>query len=439
MSDDLESEYHNGDENGNLQSRVERALASGDIGILWAGDSARLPPGEQRRKLEALFAQKWREGAERRKAEKAAREAAEREERERRVRAPVVEVEPGRYARSLVDVMTHEPEPVSYLDSTGVLEVGARIVLYGEKSVGKTYLALRLALDAAIRGSFVAFIAAERIDRIPERIKAVWQGLGQPKMPRGMAHRFLWYPGRRWDAEGLSRIVEKFSDEVEHRNADPARALLVTDPLARCCAARVRDDDSLDEWLDGFADWEGTTLTPHHPTKGGDDVRGSGALLNWADVVYRLDAVRNVRRLTCEKNRDGTKAAPRFLRMEIAEDRTAATFAFDVEPPKGRTATARADEGDVRRASTAPARTVEDDVLGLLAAAGIAGLEKEEIRNKRPNLGGRLSQVLARLEESKLVFSRSTGRTWHGKPVLRYFAITPETVAMGRNGAGLRV
>ncbi len=219
---------------------------------------------------------------------------------------------------SAVDVK--DLPPPSYLIDP-ILPAGGLAVLFGRSSIGKTFVALDMALCVAtgtdwldgypVKKGTAVYVMAEGTGGLGRRIRA-WE----------IAHSIAINADARFVPEPVQlkdpQEVKKFIALLKQLPGDPAPVLVVIDTLARCFLGG-EENSAKDMGLfiaGGDAIRKATSATVlviHHPGRKEDHERGSTALRGAADVVMVTEPhpMTNGRWLKCEKPpRDGEPFAP---------------------------------------------------------------------------------------------------------------------------------
>jgi RecA/RadA recombinase len=205
----------------------------------------------------------------------------------------------------------------------GVLPANALGVLYGAPGVGKTFVALSMALSIAAGHSWcgkptksgsVLYVAAEGLFGLRLRVQAY-------QRRHEIRAEHVRYLG---DAFDLRRAVdiEKLTLTLQAANLRPD--LIVLDTLARLIPGAEENSSkdmgeairAIDSLRRAFG---ATVLLIHHTGKNGELERGSGALRGAADVMIKCSASgeRNLVPIKCEK----MKEAEPFPSATIALER----------------------------------------------------------------------------------------------------------------------
>ena len=213
--------------------------------------------------------------------------------------------------------------PVAWLIDR-VLVAFAFVVLYGPSGVGKSFLALDLALTVAsgapwldgspTTGGWVLYIAAEGAAGLTRRIDSWCQERGLPE-----PERIRWMPDavNLLDAATVAHAVERINEMPE------PPALLVIDTMAR---SMVDGDENSARDVGRFvaavdqlraAANNATALVIHHTGKKGDDERGSSSLRGASDQMMLMADTGNGLRLEHRKLKDFD--APKPIDMHLAE------------------------------------------------------------------------------------------------------------------------
>jgi hypothetical protein len=195
----------------------------------------------------------------------------------------------------------------------GVLPKGGLCLLFGATNVGKTFLALNWALERALAGDLVVYIAGEGKPGIPSRVRA-WlteRGLQDSSLENFLVHDG---PVDMLSEKAVKAFIEGLGDRIP--------ALIVLDTLARCFGGWdenlakdmgrfILNCDKMREAFSGS-----TVLVLHHTGK--DErkgARGSSALNAAADCVIELKEDGASLTLQCEKMKDAERFTSRTLQL----------------------------------------------------------------------------------------------------------------------------
>ena len=205
------------------------------------------------------------------------------------------------------------PPPEWLID--GILPKAGFSVLFGPPNVGKTFLALDLALQRAIAGDLVIYVAGEGKPGIASRVSAWLTEYGHAD---NALENFRVHDG---PVEMLAeKAVKDFIADLRGLERPPA--MIVLDTLARCFGA---GDENSAQHMGSFIKqcdllrdaWPGCSVLVLHHT-GKDErkgARGSSALLGAADCVMELSGSRDLLTLQCEKMKDAERFKPQTLEL----------------------------------------------------------------------------------------------------------------------------
>ena len=225
--------------------------------------------------------------------------------------------------RSYADIVGNPLPPVEY-DVEPLIVCGARVLIYAEPGVGKTWLGLDLALSLAAGRKWMGQFAVPS----PRRVLYLDEEMGQHSLERrihrlgngteiadNVPFRALSRPGLTFTTEGVSHLLSAFATE----SFDPQ--VVVVDSLRRVLVGSENDAEAV------AAFWritkrlyeERTFVIIHHMKKpnpqGANDSRyrasGSTDLLAGPDAAFAITLARGDAMLVeCVKNRHGVEPDP---------------------------------------------------------------------------------------------------------------------------------
>ncbi|SEN57733.1 AAA domain-containing protein [Pseudorhodobacter antarcticus] len=214
----------------------------------------------------------------------------------------------------------------------GLLDRGGFSVIYGESNVGKTFLALDLALHVAadtawhqsrVCGGAVIYVAGEGGAGIKNRIAAI--GLKVPELAARAEGRFTLLPTNLdlCTGDDAAALIAALSQ------TDVAPALIVIDTLARSMGAgdenTAKDMGLLVQSVDAIREATGAHVAIiHHSGKdAAKGARGSGSLRAAVDTEIELTRNRDTIIATTKKQRDmicGAKFAYSLSSVDLGTD-----------------------------------------------------------------------------------------------------------------------
>jgi len=198
----------------------------------------------------------------------------------------------------------------------GILPVRGLAVLSGGEGLGKTFIALDLALTVASGGRFAGhptlgrsalYVAAEGVDTLPQRLEA-WSLAHSGTRPSGFFA--LPHAVDLRDPASVNGVIREALALPE-----PVR-LVVIDTLSRCMPGAdensSKDMSAAVAGLDSIRERTGATvLVLHHPLKSDRSAyRGHGSLAGAADTMLSLTDSKSRLTLACVKQKAAAKFAP---------------------------------------------------------------------------------------------------------------------------------
>lgn len=256
--------------------------------------------------------------------------------------------------RALVPLDQIEPELHREYLVKGWLDPGAFSVMYGESNVGKTFLALDLAVHIAAGEPWhgkrvseprpVVYVASEGGRGVVNRLDAIWREKGH--LARAAARNFFLLPVTvdlhgRADVPALVEMVQGMEEKP---------AFIVIDTLARSMGS---GDENTPGDMGRYIDSVGTlsratgahVMVIHHSgkdkTKG---ARGHNSLKGSVDTEIALEAEGEIITATAEKQRDmpkGKTFAYRLKGVHLGDDQDGDPITSCVVEPAEATETKR--------------------------------------------------------------------------------------------------
>jgi AAA domain-containing protein/IclR-like helix-turn-helix domain-containing protein len=211
------------------------------------------------------------------------------------------------------------PDPVWLIED--VLPAQSLAVLYGAPGVGKTFLALDMALSIASARKWagrettpgaVVYIVAEGVAGLSKRLKAWCVAREVSEVPR-----VYLVP----DAPQLAQRadVEQLVKDLRAQIPEPI-SLVIIDTMARCFVGgdenSAKDVGELISGADRLRkQLDCAVLLVHHTTKKGDSERGSSALRGAPETMISIQSASGTVTVTCEKQKDAEPFNPIPLRL----------------------------------------------------------------------------------------------------------------------------
>lgn len=216
------------------------------------------------------------------------------------------------------------PEPEWLVEH--IIPATSLTVLYGAPGVGKTFVALDMALSIASAGKWaghettpgaVVYVVAEGVAGLSKRLKAwcVAREVGEvsriymvsdaPQLPK---------------SEDVKQLIKDLKAQIP----EPV-SLVIIDTLARCFVDgeenSAKDVGNLIAGADRLRkELDCAVLLVHHTTKKGDTERGSSALRGAPETMISIEAESGVVTVSCEKQKDAAAfESIRFRLCPIAD------------------------------------------------------------------------------------------------------------------------
>lgn len=249
------------------------------------------------------------------------------------------------YKRRLLtlDDLRSIPEPTWAVD--GIIPASVLAILFGPSGVGKSFIALDIALCIAagarwmgrdVAQGSVLYIAAEGRRGIPKRVEA-WH-VSRTECDASSI-RFLDEPVNMLDEREVTALLA----DIAEMPTPPT--MVVVDTLARCFGPfdenSTKDMGVFVAGSDRVRRATGATvLVVHHTGWNGDRERGNSALRAGSDTMIAVTAEDTVIKMRCEKQKDAEEFAPIYaVRTQAADSCFIAPMAMAVDSgltPKAR-------------------------------------------------------------------------------------------------------
>ena len=241
------------------------------------------------------------------------------------------------YKRKLLTLEDLRNLPDTTWAIDGIIPAGVLAILFGPSGVGKSFVALDMALCTAARARWmgrdvaqgsVLYIAAEGRRGIPKRVEA-WH-VSRTDCDASSI-RFLDEPVNMLD----EREVDSLLADIAEMDTPPT--LVVVDTLARCFGPfdenSTRDMGVFVAGCDRVRRATGATvLVVHHTGWNGDRERGNSALRAGADTMIAVTADDNVMKLACVKQKDAEEFTPIYgVRTQAADSCFIAPMSMSVD------------------------------------------------------------------------------------------------------------
>jgi AAA domain len=251
--------------------------------------------------------------------------------------------------RSYADIVSNPLPPVEY-DVEPLIARGARVLIYAEPGVGKTWLALDLALSLAAGRKWIGQFAVpssrsvlyldEEMGQRPLERRIFRLGAGA-EITDTVPFRALSHPGLMFTQANVSVLVSAFATE----RFDPQ--VVIVDSLRRVLVGSENEAEAV------AAFWRTTTrlykartlIIIHHMKKpnphGANDSRyrasGSTDLLAVPDVAFAITRAQGDAMLVeCVKNRHGVEPEPFLVSLCDETDSGPIVLRYDGSPADAR-------------------------------------------------------------------------------------------------------
>lgn len=285
-----------------------------------------------------------------------------------------------------------ESAPIEQLVSNPFgIAAGNLVTVYGNPGSLKTYLVLFAAVQAALRGHGVLWLAGEgNSHALKVRIEGIARGLGSSRSAMrgnlGVVHGAVDLLGPTADGF-FQTLTERF-----------APALVVVDPMAAYFWGDENSASDVKPFINQLTAWTefgACVVLIHHARKANEqrssDLRGSSALRAAMDSVFaveRPDPQASVCRVLHSKARDESPQRPRRVEFSFRDGAVEIDSQFEA------------------RAATAPKASNRDSIIELLRQRPHT---KTELRQALNRSGGALNDVLGELISESLIELRGAG------------------------------
>jgi len=202
-----------------------------------------------------------------------------------------------------IDELVNIPPPTWLIE--GELQRDSIAMLAGESGIGKTFIALDMALNVA-ETEDVVYISSEGGGSYSERTTA-WRSHHQKRAN----HFYYW-------SESLQPHIPEILGDFLTQTAHLKPALIVVDTLARSAVGleenSAKDMGLFATGLDAIRKATGATiLVIHHTTKNGGWERGSSALKGFIDTLITVSGDKDNVKVECRKQRGAPEFEERYV------------------------------------------------------------------------------------------------------------------------------
>jgi KaiC/GvpD/RAD55 family RecA-like ATPase len=188
------------------------------------------------------------------------------------------------------------PAPTWLID--GIMPAGGLVGLYGPPGVGKSFVAIDLAMTVStglqwlgtydVERGPVVYVSAEGGAGIGKRVLAWLHSKSEDPKRANVAWLIESIPINA-DNEQMAVLLNRIVDEAQ---VQPA--LVVVDTLARCFDGNENEQEDMGRFVAGVdilrSELKTTVLVVHHTRLGGDRERGNTAFRGAADTMMKIEA-----------------------------------------------------------------------------------------------------------------------------------------------------
>lgn len=201
------------------------------------------------------------------------------------------------------------PEPTWLIDT--IMPAGGLVGLYGPPGVGKSFVAVDLAMSVAsgrswqghpVTQGYVLYVSAEGGSGMGKRI-AAWLQVRGVKPADAYAAWVTEPVFINLESDGMAALMDRIINEL---NAIPS--LIVLDTLARCFDGDENQQEDMGRFIAGVdrlrKEFDATVIIVHHTRLDGERERGNTAFRGAADTMLSLALKKGKLVLACNKQKD---------------------------------------------------------------------------------------------------------------------------------------
>ena len=209
-----------------------------------------------------------------------------------------------------------------------IMPVGGLVGLYGPPGVGKSFMAIDMALSVAsgrpwqeheTQTGLVLYVAAEGSMGLTKRV-AAWLAAHAISPSRVVAAWLTVGIPVSANSDEMGILMDRIAGELE-----TVPLLIVIDTLARCFDGDENQQEDMGRFIGGVdrlrREYNSTVMVVHHTRLDGERERGNTAFRGAADTMIALDRPRhNTIKMTCNKQKDAAEFPLLNFQLQLVPD-----------------------------------------------------------------------------------------------------------------------